>query len=130
MIRRRALMNGEEKNYVGKWVKGKIINTSGSITADSNNSISPYFKVTPGHKIKFDVAGSAQCGIVGYTTADIDLSTSDTAKPWNEYWGQTTRNRTVTLKNNTHFIVFNLGNLYYILNYVQDVTTGEYIWKK
>lgn len=134
MIRRRALMNGEKKNYVGKWVEKKIINTDGSITNYSANKISPYFKVTPGHQIKFDVAATDTCGIVEYTTVDIDLSTSNTAKPWNAYWGQSIRERTITLKNNTHFIVFNYSPVYghwqVSKGYIKDVTTGEYIWQK
>lgn len=121
------IIGESEWPHIGEWQDGyKLRYSSGdAIEADSNYILSPYYAIEPGHKIAFYGGDTSTLTMLDEMPLNF-TSISQRLDYWNTWRN---KERPVTTKSNTHYIIICMIKRYLDVSYVIDLTTGEYIYK-
>ena len=113
--------------HIGTWQDGYKLGTNGnSIVEDSGWILTPYYNVTPGHKITF---WNGSLNSMALDEMPLEFTS---VSQRNDYWNMSMRPRTITLMNSTkksYYVIMAILKSQINYAYIKDATTGEYLFK-
>ena len=113
--------------HIGTWQDGYKLGSGGnSIAADSSWILTPYYNVTPGHKIAFWNGALNSVALNEMPQNFTDISQR------NDYWSASMKPRVITLMNSakkSYYVIMAIKKSEIDNSYIRDDTTGEYIFK-